>query len=186
MKGKWLLTAGVILLGVAIELCNCGDALAYRREAILQGEIWRLLTGNLVHANARHLASDMTGLMLWTALAGHLETRRSYPILLVGSALAVGLGLLLLDPGVQWYVGISGVLHALFASAALRLMFRGEWLAGLALAAALGGKLALEQQVGDIGAATLLKVPVLVDAHLYGALAGAAITIALRAGAWKK
>lgn len=179
MKFKWLITASVILLVVLIEVFHFGGILRYQRSEILHGEVWRLLTGNLVHANWRHLATDMTGLVLWTALAGYLETSRSYLILLLGSAIAVGLGLLIFAPGVHWYVGISGVLHALFAAAAVRLILRGEWLAGLGLTSALCFKLAWEQRFGDIGTAKLLHVPVVVDAHLYGAVAGLVITVIL-------
>lgn len=179
MKRTWLITGVVALAAVVIDLGHWGGLLRYQRAEILQGEIWRLFSGNFVHANWRHLASDLAGLLLWTALAGYLETPRSYLILLVGSAFAIGLGLLLFDPHVHWYVGLSGILHALFAAAAVRLILRGEWLAGLGLAAAIGLKLAWEQRYGDIGTAKLLGVPVLVDAHLYGAVAGLAITIIL-------
>lgn len=179
MKFKWLITGTVVLVAILIEFFHLGGALRYQRSEILHGEIWRLFTGSFVHANWRHLASDMAGLVLWTALAGYLESVRSYLILLIGSAIAVGLGLLLFDPGVHWYVGISGLLHALFAATAVRLVLRGEWLAGLGLTAALALKLAWEQRFGDLGTAKLLGVPVLVDAHLYGAIAGLMITVLL-------
>jgi len=179
MKFKWLITGTVVLAAILIEIFHFGGPLRYERGAILHGEVWRLITGNLVHANWRHLTADMTGLVLWTALAGYLESVRSYLILLLGSAIAVGLGLLLFDPHVHWYVGISGVLHALFAASAVRLILRGEWLAGLGLTAALALKLAWEQRYGDLGTAKMLGIPVLVDAHLYGAVAGLVITVLL-------
>lgn len=179
MTNKWLITGMIVLVAILIEAFHFGGTLSYQRGAILHGEIWRLLTGQLVHANWRHLAVDMAGLALWTALAGYLETTRSYLILLFGSALAVGSALLLFDPWLHGYLGFSGVLHALFAAAALRLTLRGEWLGGLALAAALALKIAWEQRYGDIGTAKLLGVPVVADSHLYGVLAGLAISILL-------
>lgn len=176
---KWLITLIVAVIAVAIMLLHGGGELRYDRADILHGEIWRIFTGNFVHANWRHLASDLAGLVLWTALAGYLETRRSYLILLVGSGLGVGLGLLLLDPQVGWYVGLSGILHGLFAASAVRLLSHREWLGGLSLLAALALKLLWEQRYGDLGTAKLLGVPVLVDAHLFGAITGAVIMLAL-------
>jgi len=108
-----------------------------------------------------------------------METRRSYLIILIASGLGVGLGLLVLDPQVGWYVGLSGILHGLFAASAIRLLSRKEWLGGLALTAAIALKLMWEQRFGDLGTAKLLGVPVLVDAHLYGAVTGAVIVLAL-------
>lgn len=176
---KWLISLVVAVIAVAILLLHGGSELRYDRADILHGQIWRLFTGNFVHANWRHLAADMAGLAIWTALAGYLETRRSYLILLVGSGLGVGLGLLLLDPHVGWYVGLSGILHGLFAASAIRLLSRKEWLGGLSLLAALMLKILWEQRFGDLGTAKLLGVPVLVDAHLYGAVTGVVIVLAL-------
>lgn len=176
---KWLMTLAIAMICIAILFLQGSDALRYERSVILQGQIWRVFTGNFVHANWRHLVSDMAGLALWTALAAYLETRRSYLILLLGSGLGVGLGLLLLDPRVGWYVGFSGILHGLFAASAIRLLSHREWLGGLSLLAALALKLLWEQRYGDLGTAKLLGVPVLVDAHLYGAICGVVIVLAL-------
>ena len=176
---KWFISLVVAVIAVAILLLHGSSELRYDRADILHGQIWRVFTGNFVHANWRHLASDMAGLTLWTALASYLETRRSYLILLVGTGLGVGLGLLLLDPGVGWYVGLSGILHGLFAASAIRLLSHKEWLGGFSLLAALALKVLWEQRYGDLGMAKLLGVPVLVDAHLYGAVTGAVIVLAL-------
>ncbi|MFP4294338.1 MAG: rhombosortase, partial [Halothiobacillaceae bacterium] len=126
-----------------------------------------------------HLAANMAGLLVWTALAGSMETARTFVTGLLVTGLAVTLGLLLFNPGVGWYVGFSGILHGLFAMSAMRLLFRREWLAGLSLVAALVFKLLWEQQNGALGTEQLIGAPVLVDAHLYGVVAGAACALVL-------
>ncbi len=176
---RWLITLAVVALALGIYFLHGGAWLRYDRADILHGQIWRLLTGNFVHANARHLAADLAGLLLWTALAGYLETPRRYLILLLGTSLGVGLGLFFLDPRLGWYVGLSGVLHGLFAASAIALLSRKEWLGGLALGAALIFKILWEQHYGDWGSARLLGVPVIVDAHLYGAVCGLALALAM-------
>jgi len=103
----------------------------------------------------------------------HALSLRSWIVVTLASALAVGGGLLLFDPGLQWYVGLSGALHGLFAAglvAALSSGNRAEWLLLLLFVA----KLTWEQLVGTMpGTAELAGGNVIVDAHLYGAIGGA-------------
>lgn len=153
-----------------------GDALRlplrYDRDAVLHGEVWRLLTGNFVHLGAGHLLEDMAGLvLLWLLFADMLPGWRMLLVVLVGS-LAVGLGLLLGDPGVGWYVGISGALDTLWAAGSLELIRRRDRF-GWVLAAFLLAKLAYEQLIGPLPLSSASSGTVIVDAHLYGALAGA-------------
>lgn len=69
-------------------------ALEYRRAAVLHGQVWRLLTGNLVHLGWVHLARDVAGLFLiWDLVANSLERSSRLWVLCV-CGLAVGLGLL--------------------------------------------------------------------------------------------
>jgi rhomboid family GlyGly-CTERM serine protease len=158
-------------------LLACGgepvrQALRYDRQAVLAGQFWRLLTGNLVHLGAGHLAEDMAGLMLlWLllepALAGWRWVATAY-----GGCLAVGLGLLWFDPGVVWYVGISGALNTLWAAGALILIVRRAP-GGLLLGGFLLLKIIWEQTHGPIPfSVATTGGPVIVAAHLYGALAG--------------
>jgi len=84
----------------------------------------------------------------------------------------VGATIHLLNPEVQRYVGLSGVLHGLFVTGALsETACDRRW--GLGLLAAVGAKLAYEQLFGPLpGSEAGAGGPVLVDAHLYGALGG--------------
>ena len=90
----------------------------------------------------------------------------------IASAAAIDLGLYVLDPAVDWYVGLSGVLHGFVAAGALALLLRRDML-GAALAVGLGGKLLFEQIVGPVPfTAASVGGPVVVAAHLYGAAGG--------------
>jgi rhomboid family GlyGly-CTERM serine protease len=80
--------------------------------------------------------------------------------------------LLWLNPGLIWYVGLSGVLHALFVAGLLgdiREHAALGWLVLLGFA----GKIIFEQMYGPLpGSERSAGGPVVVDAHLYGAIAG--------------
>jgi len=155
-------------------------ALEYRRAAVLRGQLWRLLTGNLVHLGWMHLARDIVGLFLiWALVARPLDGRCRIWLLCV-CGLAVGLGLLAFSPEIEWYVGISGVLFGLFCAGALtqlwaRPVYAGALLFGMT--AVIGWTLyagALPGETQDLGG------KVVPQAHLYGAVGGAAF-IAVRA-----
>lgn len=176
---KWLISLTVATLAVAILFLHGGHWFRFDRSDILHGQIWRVLTASVTAFNGRQLVLDLTGLMAWTLLAAYLETARSYVILLLGTALAIGAGLLWFDPRVGSYIGLSGVLHGLFAASAIRLITRREWLGGLALLSAVALKIYCEQHLGDIGLARILDVPTMLAPHLYGAVAGVAIVLAL-------
>ncbi len=145
-------------------------ALRYDRAAILDGEAWRLLTGNIVHLGARHLVLNLAALVaLWALAASVLRGMRG-AIAIGGGALGVGLGLLTFAPQVGWYVGVSGVLHGLLAVTA-RDLIRARDPLGIALAVLLVAKLLWESGAGPLPfTAQAAGGPVIVEAHLYGTL----------------
>jgi rhomboid family GlyGly-CTERM serine protease len=147
--------------------------LRYDRIAIEHGALWRLFTGNFVHLGLGHLLEDMAGLiLLWLLFEDVLPGWRAPVVVCVG-AVAVGLGLLIGDPQVYWYVGISGALDTLWAAGALGLMRRRDRF-GWMLAGVLVAKLIYEQCFGALPFSSVSSGGmVVVDAHLYGALAGA-------------
>lgn len=149
-----------------------GPALwGYEREAIGDGQVWRLLTGQLVHLNAVHLALNLLGLAGVMAVWGRQLARPcALLVTYLGSACAVGLGLWWLEPQLAWYAGASGALHGLFAAGIILATETGRMLRA---AAALGLllKLVLEAHV-ETGTAGLIGAPVIHAAHLYGAFGG--------------
>ena len=145
------------------------NALRYERTAIAQGEWWRLLTGHLVHLGAWHAALNAAAfLVLWILFRRDYRLRQWLLIVIV-SIVAIDAGLWLLDPRIEWYVGASGALHGIAAAGAvsrIRQMRREGWV----LAALLVVKLSYEQARGAMPFTE--SMPVVVDAHLYGAIGG--------------
>jgi rhomboid family GlyGly-CTERM serine protease len=166
--------------GLLLALQLFGDAaihlLRYDRAAITAGEWWRLLTAHLIHLDFRHAVLDLSGLaLLWALFARDFRPSVWAAIILVTAA-AIDCGLWLRDPGVRWYLGVSGVLHGVLAAAAFARLRRGDF-EGWLLAGLLLLKLAYEQTHGALPFAG--DMPVIVDAHLYGALGGLAGAILL-------
>lgn len=144
----------------------------YERLALVDGELWRLLSAHLVHLSWGHLWPNLAALALLTLLLDELLTPLEWLVAAVVGALAIDLGLFLVDRGVVWYVGLSGVLHSFAALGSLRLITARPAL-GAALAFGLGAKLFYEQRFGPLPfTAAATGGPVIVAAHLYGAAGG--------------
>ncbi len=147
------------------------ETLRYDPRAIAGGEFWRLLTGHLVHANARHLLLNLTGLILCQALTGVRWRLWQWGWRILWLASAISLGFWLLQPQIHWYVGFSGVLFGLYLLAAVEVI-RQQPLVSSLLILLLLAKILIEQFSSvKIGSSEWIGVPVLVDAHLYGFLA---------------
>jgi rhomboid family GlyGly-CTERM serine protease len=153
-------------------------ALRYERAAVAAGQWWRLLSCHLVHFDGRHLALNLAGLgLLWWLYVADADPRRWLSVALT-AALAVGGGLYVLAPAVAWYVGLSGVLHGLWAAAAVFAWPRWR-LEALVTGALLAAKLVAEQWLGPLSGALEPALPVITVAHLYGAVGGGVAALAL-------
>jgi len=174
MRTVWVHTAIILTLSTLLFLFqdNSNQWLAYYHNGIAKGQIWRLLTAHFCHTNGYHLLLNGTGLLVVTAL--FLDTFKHYSILtmMISVGLFISLCLYWIEPELQWYVGLSGVLHGLFAFGVCdELKKRDKW--GVILGLGFIAKVAYEQILGPSAATeALIDATVLIDAHLYGAIAG--------------
>jgi rhomboid family GlyGly-CTERM serine protease len=158
-----------VVLGLVVSGEAGREALRYQRTALAQHQWWRLLSAHLVHLGAAHALLDCAGLaLIWSLFAREFSPRR-WLIILLCSALGIDAGLWFLAPNVEWYLGASGVLHGALAAGAVAWYRRGDWM-GLVVLVLLVVKLGYEQLHGT----SLLApgMPVVPQAHLYGALGG--------------
>jgi len=166
----------VAALAIAAQLGghDVQELLRYDRDAILYGEVFRLFTGNFLHLGIMHLLLNLAGLALIWMFFGARFSHGQWIVIILITSLATGAGLLLLTPEVGWYVGLSGALHGYFVAgcmAEIRLKLREGWWLLIVIAL----KLAWEQFHGPMpGTASLAGGEVIVDAHLFGAIAGLA------------
>lgn len=177
-----LLPIVISLIAVVLSLGgeSVTELLRYETARIHEGEIWRLLSGNLVHLGWGHLLLNLLGLgLIWGLFWGCFSPLAWSAVSLI-SALAVGLGLFWFAPQLEWYVGLSGMLHGLFVAGAVGGIRRGDRREAILLVA-LVGKLLWEQAYGALpGSADVAGGPVIVDAHLYGAIGGALAALILK------
>lgn len=148
------------------------QALVYQRQLITEGEIWRLITGHILHTNGYHLLLNLAALLMLWALHGRFYRIKSYTALFLFCSIFTSIGIYYFDPTLLQYVGLSGVLHGVFVYGAIMdinakdktgyLLFLGVWL-----------KVAHEQFYGaSTDVSNLIEANVAVNAHLWGALGG--------------
>jgi rhomboid protease GluP len=169
---------GTVFAGeVAFEALQSTEAIiaagALYRDAVLDGEVWRLVTAMMLHGSGEHLVSNAIGLFILGMVCEHAFGRAQFVLLFVASGVAGSLVSLLLNPGPS--VGASGAIFGLQGAAIVlfrrhreRLLLRdrriGVVLLVWALYAILSG---LVTPYVDNGA------------HVGGAAAGAVIAYAL-------
>ncbi len=177
---NWGVTFLVVLI-LWIEFLLWGDALEYRRVLLLS-QPWRLITGHFTHLSLLHAMVNCVALILLTRIfADRMRAWEQWAVLL-GTPVIISLVFWIAMPGLIWYRGLSGVLHAFyFAGCVMWLLSssgRARW---LPIAAIAGGaiKVLIEQPWSETFPwASWLGAPVVPQAHLIGALVGTA------AGLW--
>lgn len=179
----WVLFVGFIAVMILIELMGdpVNSWLRYDREQILAGQVWRLFTGHLVHLGWEHLLLNLAGLVL-TYLVFYRYLADGQGVFAVFFiALGVSAGLLLFNPGLAWFVGLSGLLHGLLMFAALLAVFdktnanRKFYIIFIILILI---KIGYEQVIGPMPTSAVLKnYKIISDAHLYGAVSGVVLYI---------
>jgi rhomboid family GlyGly-CTERM serine protease len=158
-------------------LAAAPDALAahfaYDREAILNGELWRLWTAHIVHFSWQHAVSDALVMFAATTLAARLAGPCMVVATLAIGAPAISLGLLLAVPAMGEYRGASGLALMMSVLCGGLLWPAAGHRIRLLLAAAgcgLAAKLVAEAMGVSIGLAGLPSgVAVAWQAHAFGA-----------------
>lgn len=172
-RGWFNLLLLVTVLGLQLLEPLSGEWLGFQREEILEGQYWRVFTGQLVHTNLNHALLNASGLFLMM-VSFQYEQRAGRDITcFMLCALFVGVGILLLVPNIGWYKGLSGILHGYFIYYIFVAILTTPRIALIALAV-ITGKLVWEQSpLADLSATeSLIDSRVAVESHLLGAIAG--------------
>jgi rhomboid family GlyGly-CTERM serine protease len=165
------LAAAVTLILALTATGEAGrQALRYDRAGLAHFQWWRLLSAHVVHLGVEHALLDCAGLVLIWILFAREFTGYRWLAILLASALSIDAGLWFLNPAIDWYLGASGVLHGALAAGAVAWYRRGDGM-GAGLVVLLVAKLVYEQLHGT----SVLSpgLPLVPEAHLYGALGGA-------------
>lgn len=172
-RQEWLFPA---LLGLVILALAClgewgREWLRFDHAAVVQGQWWRIWTGHLVHASWYHLLLNGTGLVILVLLCPETIRLSWWMLRFLLMAVMTSAGLYWFGEGMQWYVGLSGLMHGFFLLGLRQPALRGDWIA-VACLVYLVGKLLWEEFIGiTVSNEAAIGVPVATRSHLFGALA---------------
>ena len=177
-NGATLPALSLVLITVVIQVSGVGTFLRYDRTPILAGAIWRLLTGHLVHIGWPHLLLNLAGLVLVWVLCGSALSPSAWWRTTVACAAGIGCGLLAFHPEVEWYEGLSGILHGWLMAGAVGWVCAGCYWDGIAIIIVLCTKIGFEQWHGVLPSSVFLTGgPIILAAHLYGTVSGLVIAV---------
>jgi len=178
LERQYLVPAAVMsLLLVFFYLlpASLHEALSYQRELIDEGQWWRVMTGQLLHFEWRHLLLNVSGIwVMFLLFAEHAPAWR-YAYVVIALTLLTGFGVYWLAPDLHYYVGFSGVLYAIFAWGACH-DIRHRIKLGYLLLIGLLIKVSWEQFIGPFGSQAATE-SLAVAAHFYGVLSGIAVAL---------
>lgn len=169
-----------LLLGPAPEL------LVYQRDAISDGQWWRLITGHWVHCDSQHLMWDLLGLGVLTLLFEKQPLKLLIGVV-SGATLVINIWLWFALPWLEEYCGLSGILNALLGAGLLMFWRQSEDRLYLYIGGVACIKIVLE--IGnDQALFTNTTWPSVPEAHAAGIITGIAIGLLVmlkQPGEWK-
>ncbi|PKH06875.1 rhombosortase [Moritella sp. Urea-trap-13] len=168
---NWLFIGLLCLIIYAISADNI-TVFDYNRELIIDGEYWRLLSGNFNHTNIYHLLLNLSALAVMAGLHYRYYSSAAYASLILCLSIGVGIGILWLSPSTHLYVGLSGVLHGIIIVGAI-VDISKRYYSGYVLIIGTIIKVVNEQLFNSpIEMSQLIEATVLTEAHLYGLVTG--------------
>ncbi len=175
-RASFPLTTGMLAMAcLAAGFTSLAPQLAFDREGILAGEIWRLWTGHLAHFSLYQLLLDVCTLLVVGWLAERQWGARFTAIVVLLGMPAISACLLLGAPHLVEYRGVSGIVMLLALAAATQ-RWNGHPGARLGLAV-LGAALLIKTVLDALGMTEALSslpagVSVAWQAHVSGAAIG--------------
>ncbi|WP_100751966.1 rhombosortase [Vibrio salilacus] len=165
----------ISLVCIGLQFDPQASFVNWQRYLILDGQWWRILTGNFTHTNFPHLAMNLGGLWMIGLIFKPSDKALLFCLFMTSAAI----GMLNFFSSMNSYVGLSGTLHGLFVYFALQEALNGRkssWL----LVGGVCVKVAWELAMGaSQSTQDLINAQVAVDAHLYGTLSGIVLATAL-------
>ena len=183
LSGSFWPTLCLLSASALVQLAGepARGALRYERGVWESLELYRLLSGHVTHLGLSHFVLNAVGLVLVAVLVGPSLSAAGWWFVVAVSAIAIDSAFWFLRPTLDWYVGLSGVLHGMLAAGVLA-AFNKRKIESTIIAIALVAKLVYEQVAGSLPGSELVSGGnVVVDAHLFGAVGGVA-AVAIMAG----
>jgi rhomboid family GlyGly-CTERM serine protease len=160
----------LIIISLAVQ--EFPATFQYDRSAILEGEYWRIVTCHFVHTGWEHLLLSLIGVVLLFGLFVRLYSLFAWLTGALCCMIGISLSFLIFCPTLEWYKGLSGLLHALLLMGIVGEIRNGNKFYYFGLLA-VTAKLAMEYIAGPADLTSqFTNAVVITSAHLAGAITG--------------
>ena len=176
----WLPPLLIVAFSALLELGGAPvtSLLRYDRLAVIDGQWWRLLSGNFVHLGWWHWFLNALSFVLLIFLCPEKLKARDWLLRLTVIGVGMCLCLHLFSPHLFNYVGLSGLVYGLFALGFGRQIAGGDRFA-IACLAFLAARIVWELIIGAPASEEgLIGGSVVAESHLFGVLSAAVYGLA--------
>ncbi len=161
------LLCGVMLFGAITKHL----ALLPNNGILQNGDLWRLVSGHLVHASWQHLALNVINLFLLRLVFSQWMSLSTFTIFILINTISISIGLIF-STSLTYYVGFSGVFYALLIYFLLSYWNTQRIIFSIAIVCVVG-KIFYEQWIGvSKELVDFIDIAVAIDAHAWGLLSG--------------
>jgi len=166
----------IIIAIISTLLWLLGDStleiLKYHRDAIVEGEYWRILTGHLVHSNGWHLLLNLASIIMIGLLFSQHLSKVIWIVVFVLSGLIISGCYYWIAPEFSYYVGLSAILYAVIIVGAL-LDIKEQPLIAIVVLLVVTARVIFQQFSDTIDPlAALIEDRVAIESHLFGICSG--------------
>lgn len=155
------------------------NVLMYHRSGIASGELWRVLSGHIVHSNGWHLLLNLASLLMIGLLFSQHLTRLFWLLVFTLSGLMISACYFWIAPEYEYYVGLSAVLYAVIIIGAL-LDIKEQPLIAVIILVIVTIRVIWQQYSGSMDSlAELIEDRVAIESHLFGICTGYVIGLTL-------
>ena len=174
----------IFLIFASITLALFGEnslsSLRYEQSSISDGEIWRLFSAHLLHLNWSHLWLNILALIIIYSLTYNYVRVSVWWYATLLSSVGITLLLYFFMSEIEWYIGLSGLLHSLIVMGSIAGIAHGrkEFYVLLIFICL---KIILEQFFNPVSENIIsMDANVIVNAHFYGAVMGLISSLVFR------
>jgi rhomboid family GlyGly-CTERM serine protease len=180
-KSNSLLFIGIGLLCTVIFLIGepLRTWLLFEKTPVVDGELWRVITGHLIHTNHWHLLLNLASLTMIGMLFQSCLTTLEWLLSFIGSALFISICYLWLDDAFDHYMGLSAVLYGVIIIGALFDLKAHRYIASIILVVVTGRVIWQQLSGGVEDLATLIEARVAIESHFYGICSGYFIALVI-------
>lgn len=167
----------VSLISILILLLTFLDPQQFQQLTTYPGilenrEYWRWLSCNFVHFGWMHSLMNLIGFLLASLILFYFFPVKKFLLLLLFCCLIVGIGISVISPEMQ-YAGFSGTIHGLLIAGCFYATEHPVWKRVVVFIGVVVKIIDEQFFTHDLNPMhNFLPVPVAIDAHLLGALAG--------------